>query len=739
MASKPEIWGLLIGVNHYLPGNERKVKYNDLSGCVKDVKAFRSYLEKRNARHITTLTSTKSHDRDGPEEETSQLPNHPNVIRELERIIKDSRPGDLVYFHYSGHGIRRDADAIEADEGDDISGTALALADVMKGGAYLTGYQLGVYIKRMVFEKQLRVTVVLDSCFSGRGLRDAESQEYTTRCGDEELDTDVLQSDVDADEAAAFMDLDDDDYFGTRNAMKVRSWLSDPTGCTVLTACESTETAGEYSFEGEKQGILTYWMLKLLLESPETCRPTYTKVRDYVADNIERAHLAKKQSPVLLGDADHTFLGQEQVVERPVGHIKGRRPNTDIVELDLGWAHGVAKGAIYDVFPEKENIRMGSISRVKAQVTEVPDNNPFRSKAVLQYAPEDSIAAAEIKPGSVVLLQTWSLHLDTFVDISSLRQRLSRDQIEGFESKTKQTPGLLLDSDAEKLEDLDCDFKVALDQDSCFEVHILENGKHTPMPRVPIVPLSDNNWDFKLAYLLSHLARFRDIKSIDKNRIYAPSNSEWFSFSVELSDEGYGSDDLDLFAGDPEDPSAFRASEGTTLRFSFGMNENCKYESVYASFYVFDASWGVSKVHPGPGQVYEVTKKTPVDFTLEMTIPGKCTPQDPEEIIDTVRVFISMTRINWEDITLPELPSHACTVPPSIITLPADPDSKNPDEVIGRGAGGSQSHIDSFANEDDDSSDSRNPKRRPAKPVKKAPPKNIWGFMDLNLTTFPKN
>ncbi|KAF3225075.1 hypothetical protein TWF106_002955 [Orbilia oligospora] len=737
MASKPEIWGLLVGVNHYLPGNKRRVKYGDLSGCVKDVMALQNYLEKRNVRHITTLTSTKGCN-GRPEEDESQLPTHPNIIRELERVIEDSRPGDLVYFHYSGHGIRRDADEIGADEGDHISGTALALADVMEGGAYLTGYQLGVYIKRMVFEKKLRVTVVLDSCFSGRGFRDAESEEegYTSRRGDDCIDLEFLQSDQEAEDAARLLDEDEDQYIdGTRNGMTIRSWLSDPTGCTVLTACESNETAGEYTFEGEKHGILTYWMLKLLSENPETCRPSYNKVRDYIANNIDRAHSAKKQSPVLLGDTDHVFLGQEQVVEKPVGHVWERRLNTNTVELDIGWANGVVRGAIYDVFLEKDNVTTGSISKVKAQVTEVPDNHPFRSKAILQYAPEDSSTAAQVKPGSVVILQSWSLHLDAFVDISSLRQHLSEDQIEGLGSHIRQTPGLFLGSDVEKPENQECDFQVTLNQDNCFEVLLFEigNGKYTTIPRVTPIPFSGSDWDFKLAYILRHLARFRDVRSIDSKRIDAPLNPEWFSFSVEPDDEGYGDD----FEKDPEDPTALRASEDTNLRFSFKMNNDCKYQSVFVSFYDFDASWGISKLEPGPGQVHEVTKQTPVHFTIQMMIPEKCTPQDPEEIIDTVRVFISTTRTNWEDITLPELPSHACTVPPVIVTVPSDdPDA----ETKERGPEVSQSLFDLSSAEDDDKSDSRNPKRKPAvRRTPPSPPRNVWGFMDLKVTTFPKN
>ncbi|KAK6526094.1 hypothetical protein TWF281_011132 [Arthrobotrys megalospora] len=727
MTLKPETWALLIGVNHYLPGAKRRVKYNDLSGCVKDVKSIKSYLEKTNVRHITTLTSTKGPE--GPEEEESQLPKHPNVTRELERIINDSNPGDLVYIHYSGHGIRRDAMGIDPDEeqneGDSIAGTALALADVMTGGAYLTGYQLGIYIKRMVIEKQLRVTVVLDSCFSGRGLREAEVEEYTLRCGEAEFDDEILDSDLEADKIAELSDVSftGPNDFASRNATKIRSWLSDPTGCTVLTACDIDETAGEYTFDGEKHGILTYWMLKFLVESPETCRPTYAKVKEYVEQNIERARLGKKQSPVLWGDTDHTFLGREKVIERPVGHVVSRNlkdPNTsDIVELDIGWAHGVAAGAIYDVFPAEENIRIDSIPKVKAQITEVPHNNPFRSKAVLQYAPDDSAAAAQIKPGSSVVLKSWSLPSDAFVDISSLRQRLSEEQIRVFESETKKTCGLLLDSDASGSEE--CDFKLTINQSNFFEV--LENGKR--MSRVPMVSLDDENWATKLAYLLSHLARFRALLSIDNSIIDGSLKPEWFSFDVDIEDEGFG-DDLQP-AEDAEGIDAIRVYEGTDLRFTFSMNKICQYDSVYVSFYSFDASWGIDKVH----NIYKVTKDTPQEFGLRMMIPPKSDPKDTDDIMDNIRVFISTSKTYWEDITLLGLPNHACSLPPSIVTLPTNPTDLKSEETA-RSPGG-------FSDSDTDDTDSyipRNPKRIP---LKKRQQKGGWGIMDLKISTVPKN
>ncbi|KAF3134093.1 hypothetical protein TWF569_010291 [Orbilia oligospora] len=106
--NKSKIWALLIGINHYIDIPEgRKGAYSDLESCVHVIKAVRSFLQSINVQHISTLTSTRLIN--GTVEEESQLPKYVNVIRGLEHIMERSQPGGLVYIHYCGHGVQRDA------------------------------------------------------------------------------------------------------------------------------------------------------------------------------------------------------------------------------------------------------------------------------------------------------------------------------------------------------------------------------------------------------------------------------------------------------------------------------------------------------------------------------------------------------------------------------------------------------------------------------------------------------
>ncbi|MEO0870185.1 MAG: caspase family protein, partial [Cyanobacteria bacterium J06642_11] len=90
--STPRKLALLIGINEY------NQPVNDLYGCVNDVELQRQLLIHRfgfNPTDIMTLTT------DTPE----RLPTRENIIQAFkEFLIGQARPGDVVVFHYSGHG-----------------------------------------------------------------------------------------------------------------------------------------------------------------------------------------------------------------------------------------------------------------------------------------------------------------------------------------------------------------------------------------------------------------------------------------------------------------------------------------------------------------------------------------------------------------------------------------------------------------------------------------------------------
>lgn len=152
----PRKLALLVGINNYQAG------ISPLRGCLTDVEMQRELLLHRfgfNPQDIITLTDEKA--------------NRQNILETFENhLIKQAKPGDVVVFHFSGHGSRViDPNPINPDG---INGTMMPydrysqntrdagkVRDIMGKTLFLLMYAL----------QTENVTAVLDNCFSGGGTR----------------------------------------------------------------------------------------------------------------------------------------------------------------------------------------------------------------------------------------------------------------------------------------------------------------------------------------------------------------------------------------------------------------------------------------------------------------------------------------------------------------------------------------------------------------------------------------
>ena len=100
---------LLIGVNYF--GTQ-----SQLRGCINDVKNMSAFLNQRfnYAREDMVLLT------DDQQNPMSQ-PTRANIIRAMRWLVKDARPNDSLFFHYSGHGGQtEDLDGDEDDGYDEV-------------------------------------------------------------------------------------------------------------------------------------------------------------------------------------------------------------------------------------------------------------------------------------------------------------------------------------------------------------------------------------------------------------------------------------------------------------------------------------------------------------------------------------------------------------------------------------------------------------------------------------------
>ncbi|WP_017718767.1 caspase family protein [Kamptonema formosum] len=159
----PRKLALLVGINSY--PSPRALK-----GCVNDTELQRELLIYRfgfNPKDIYTLLDEKA-TRDG-------------ILTAFEEhLIKQAKPGDVVVYHYSGHGSRIfDPDPIFREVGNpkQLNGTFVPVDGTLpvgypeKGGPVkdIMGHTLFLLMSALQTEN---VTAVLDSCHSGGATRD---------------------------------------------------------------------------------------------------------------------------------------------------------------------------------------------------------------------------------------------------------------------------------------------------------------------------------------------------------------------------------------------------------------------------------------------------------------------------------------------------------------------------------------------------------------------------------------
>ena len=94
---------VLVGCNY--PGTKA-----ELRGCVNDVWNMHKSLVDRfgfSEDDITVLIDT---------DDNYRSPTGANIRQALQELISQAQPGDILFFHYSGHGVRVDPEPGDVDE-----------------------------------------------------------------------------------------------------------------------------------------------------------------------------------------------------------------------------------------------------------------------------------------------------------------------------------------------------------------------------------------------------------------------------------------------------------------------------------------------------------------------------------------------------------------------------------------------------------------------------------------------
>lgn len=272
---------LLCGVNKYqIPGA-------DLRGCVNDVEAMAAVLTdlyRFDEADITIITDAQA--------------TTANIQRGLEDLVADTASGDVLYFHFSGHGSNvPDTNGDEADERDeifcphDLDWTAPLLDDWVR--TRLDQLPEGV-----------NLTFVSDCCHSGTITRAIVAPDLrTTR--ERYLPCPLDLWAVESNRAPR------GDFPRGRRPREVAAAATDIKDVDLteilLTGCRADQTSADAYLDGDFYGALTHALVASLRDADGdiTYRDLHTQVLQRLGDR------GFSQTPQLEGKAarfDETFL-----------------------------------------------------------------------------------------------------------------------------------------------------------------------------------------------------------------------------------------------------------------------------------------------------------------------------------------------------------------------------------------------------------------------------------------------
>ena len=135
---------------------------NELHGCINDVKAMHHLLIARFGFHpdeITLLTDDPA---------STELPTGANIMQALGRMVSQAEPGDVLFFHYSGHGTL--IPAVKPHHGRSTRDEAIVPCDFN----LITDVDFRLLVDRL--PAGVSFTIISDSCHSG-GLIDKEKEQ----------------------------------------------------------------------------------------------------------------------------------------------------------------------------------------------------------------------------------------------------------------------------------------------------------------------------------------------------------------------------------------------------------------------------------------------------------------------------------------------------------------------------------------------------------------------------------
>jgi len=292
--------------------------------------------------------------------DTAELTKKSAILGALASFIAGSRPNDILYFHYSGHGsqVKDDADILGFDQ-------TLVPSDyvsIKDGSNDIRDKELARTLASARDRQLTAFLLTFDSCHSGTVTRDPGPRKR----GFERVFVPDYES-----------RLERRGPFLPANALADQPF-------TAISACRSDESDFETEVKRVRMGSLSHALVQAL--APATSETTYRDLFYQITTMMRTMGLS--QTPQIEGPLDASLLGGRLLEPKRYFEIKtDADASPPAVLLEGGTLVGIGMGAEVSIYPSGD-----TTFRTPIATATVSAPGAFESSLNVQYAPGKHLA-----------------------------------------------------------------------------------------------------------------------------------------------------------------------------------------------------------------------------------------------------------------------------------------------------------------------------------------------------------
>ncbi|KAF8944591.1 Ca(2+)-dependent cysteine protease [Haplosporangium gracile] len=275
---------LLIGINYF--GQK-----GQLRGCINDVRNIKAFILRFGFHEEDTVTLTDD------QADPTRIPTKTNILAAMQWLVRDARPNDSFFLHFSGHGGQT-AD-LDGDE-DDGNDNTIYPVDHTRAGVIVDDVMHDIMVKPL--PAGCRLTAIMDCCYSGSAL----DLPFTYSTSGQLKEQNVLQG-VGSGIMGAGMSYLRGDLGGVMNSLggigkkigrpnnrqRIIQTKSSPSDCIMFSGCKDNQTSADTKEAGfGMTGAMTFSFITALTANP---RQTYLQLLNSIRDILRAKYEQKPQ------------------------------------------------------------------------------------------------------------------------------------------------------------------------------------------------------------------------------------------------------------------------------------------------------------------------------------------------------------------------------------------------------------------------------------------------------------